>query len=269
MKKQSAFTLIELLVVISIIALLVSLLLPALSAARDAARASVCLSNQRQLTIGVMSYAADFGGMIVTSSRNSANSFVHWSTYVSGRKTVNPAGNLVQSTEYVPAGDVYGCASLPAFPLESAGNQLGTGRYSYGMYTPRSADQAARGWSFYKYIPNPNPSGSTVRPSWHIIDMFDIQASSEVALLADATTYRRNWGGPINAFVGRPTGVWNPDSTAAAVLDYGGRVRLIHSETANVVFADGHGVRQDSQTLYDSKMSIKNFYDMEGNGFNY
>ena len=56
---RRGFTLIELLVVISIIALLVGILLPALGAARETARASVCLSNNRQLGVGFYSYATD------------------------------------------------------------------------------------------------------------------------------------------------------------------------------------------------------------------
>lgn len=57
--KRNAFTLIELLVVISIIALLIAILLPALGAARDAARASQCLSNSRQQVIGALAHASD------------------------------------------------------------------------------------------------------------------------------------------------------------------------------------------------------------------
>ncbi|NJL32443.1 MAG: prepilin-type N-terminal cleavage/methylation domain-containing protein [Phycisphaerales bacterium] len=56
---RPGFTLIELLVVISIIALLIALLLPALGAAREAAATSACLSNQKQIHVGLLTYAAD------------------------------------------------------------------------------------------------------------------------------------------------------------------------------------------------------------------
>jgi len=56
-----AFTLIELLVVISIIALLIALLLPALDSARGVARQVTCVSNERQIMIGMSVYASDFG----------------------------------------------------------------------------------------------------------------------------------------------------------------------------------------------------------------
>ncbi len=54
---KRAFTLVELLVVIGIIAVLISILLPALSRARQAALATQCLSNERQVGLMCMMYA--------------------------------------------------------------------------------------------------------------------------------------------------------------------------------------------------------------------
>lgn len=58
MRKQ-AFTLIELLVVIAIIAILAAILFPVFAQARESARATSCLSNTKQLNMGVLMYVQD------------------------------------------------------------------------------------------------------------------------------------------------------------------------------------------------------------------
>ncbi|MGN6370087.1 MAG: type II secretion system protein [Phycisphaerae bacterium] len=59
------FTLVELLVVIAIVVLLCALLLPSLGSAREQARGTRCLANERALGVAHLGYASQFGGQIV------------------------------------------------------------------------------------------------------------------------------------------------------------------------------------------------------------
>ena len=56
---KRGFTLIELLVVVAIIAILMAVLFPVFALAREKARATACLNNQRQIAAAILMYAQD------------------------------------------------------------------------------------------------------------------------------------------------------------------------------------------------------------------
>src|SRR6476659_814001 len=133
MRRKPGFTLIELLVVIAIIAILAAILFPVFAQAREQARQSTCLSNFKQIGLGVQMYLQDWDGTYPMnrigqfpggSECNGKGKMLTWKTetapYVKNigvfKCPSNPRNNLPDETG---GDDAFG---FPVFPISYAYN---------------------------------------------------------------------------------------------------------------------------------------------------
>lgn len=155
--KRTAFTLIELLVVIAIIAVLAAILFPVFAKAREKARQTSCLSNNKQLTLAVLMYAQDYDETLPpTAVPGTAGKVILWPdqliSYVkntqirfcpsdSGEKLNSYGLNELNFSDLTDSGAPF-CKTLTAFTTSAATvmlSELGTGSLTdrADVITPR------------------------------------------------------------------------------------------------------------------------------------
>jgi prepilin-type N-terminal cleavage/methylation domain-containing protein/prepilin-type processing-associated H-X9-DG protein len=116
--QKRAFTLIELLVVIAIIAILAAILFPVFAQAREKARQASCLSNFKQIGLGIMMYVQDYDenycpSQVSLSGGGSFTTGYDW-TFVINPYIKNGANQGLSSggrTIQGYAGGIYACPS--------------------------------------------------------------------------------------------------------------------------------------------------------------
>ncbi len=215
-RSKSGFTLIELLVVIAIIAILAAILFPVFAQARAKARQASCMSNLKQLGLGMAQYVQDYdetypylyNGLTQTdSSMPGATYYVcyggGWGSFVTWMDMIYP---------YVKNKGVFQCA----------------GKNPYG-----STDMSGTGPACPSYGYNDGIGCSVLNPYNQSgpVSVASIKRPSECILFMDAAT------GYFYAT--------NELSYAGATADssYGtsvGKFYTPHNDGSNICFADGH-----------------------------
>ena len=217
-----AFTLIELLVVIAIIAILAAILFPVFARAREAGRAASCKSNLKQIANAFLMYAQDFDETGVLGSGNNYGTLLC-------RNNVACEGWEPRLQPYIKNWQVFRCPSRSDV-MAFGDNISGTGpsttpgrcRSSYGFNLNYWNGTRANSWSA-----GVNES-LWAKPA-------DTVLAAEIVPGAD--DYIGVWD--TNATTITNNNQWDTAISAITTMP-GSRLYEIHSETANVLFKDGH-----------------------------
>jgi prepilin-type N-terminal cleavage/methylation domain-containing protein/prepilin-type processing-associated H-X9-DG protein len=206
---KRAFTLIELLVVIAIIAILAAILFPVFARARENARRTSCMSNLKQINLGMLQYTQDYDE--------------HYPPYIpsNGVSGARPYGWADALDPYVKSIQLFQCPSESTGPVTSP-QSTGYTDYAYnlwigGWYTTSAASRQA-GLSLSRFT---QPTLSVVLcDSW-----------------ASAATSYSTGGNPAYSSVGY---FYSPIDTGLALLKSSSGTGVRHLDGANFAFVDGH-----------------------------
>jgi len=202
---RKAFTLIELLVVIAIIAILAAILFPVFARARENARRASCMSNLKQIGLGVMQYTQDYDEKLPKNAVVYASSVPFESN-----ASYSGATHLWwhEIFPYVKSTQIFICPSSGATWL--------------GDYYPKNS----AGSSYAPYAYNTNLSGG---PSLAAIPQVAV-----TPMIGDSTYYLMD--ADHDCASSSTTNPWCTSGTN----DNSDAPLARHLDTVNMVFVDGH-----------------------------
>ena len=230
MKNKKGFTLIELLVVIAIIAILAAILFPVFAQAREKARSISCLSNQKQLGLGLTMYAQDYdetfpiGGWNDTAA--SPSRYGRW---------------YADIAPYIKNTQIRNCPSSP-FPVSNFSyltNGDGSNGSDYGINPSLSDwfDVSTYNHSMTRLATLNAPAGLVA-----VSDVAQLKAAADTG--ADKLT-PKNWKNDASGY--SDWCVYGPEAFSQygpyfpyTLTGYTSRPIGLHNDGANVCFADGH-----------------------------
>jgi len=222
--RKSAFTLIELLVVIAIIAILAAILFPVFAQAREKARQTTCLSNQKQVALALVQYMSDYDSTMVPF-KTKAN-FVwaynggnyYWGPY--NGSYGGPQGTFWDALlqPYEKTWNVYICPSEPntaAFQYTDGQRELGPNFGLNGDYLYHTINAAGTACNSLFRDPSDTSTPGDL-PATPVIES-EIAAPASTVMLADQKQQILSasaggiswWSTP--GYVGSPANVQAPD----------------------------------------------------------
>ncbi len=243
MHKKRGFTLIELLVVIAIIAILAAMLLPALSKARQAAWASNCKSNLKQIGLSLFMYTS-YNSEWLPPARDAGS----WDNNLYNSYHQALAGFMEIGHYIIPGGDTdddYGSLGV-------SGSQL----MDYGAYTcPVDAGREFPAFSYGQnayatyFDPSDSQFSMPVGVSNTIRKISQITKPTKAVAMGDSIDDDQANGGIgyLVYFKEDTRGFDDTQATSSTMLEIGlERVDWRHpGNTANFLFFDGHVEQMD------------------------
>jgi prepilin-type N-terminal cleavage/methylation domain-containing protein len=229
------FTLIELLVVIAIIAILASILFPVFARARENARRTSCLSNMKQIGLGLAQYTQDF------DERLPMWSFIN----ATGTRTYGWHWVLVP---YTKSTEVYVCPSARRISPKLTDNRCDP---TYVNNTGANVSTGGSGSYGYNYAYMGNYSGSANNYTYLTHNISEISKVSETVAITEITAVIGNQPGTTYY----PT-LWNtkPGTNVCGnsnEFTYFDNLGQWHFDGVNTVFADGHAKWMKTSVLKD------------------
>jgi prepilin-type N-terminal cleavage/methylation domain-containing protein/prepilin-type processing-associated H-X9-DG protein len=254
---RTGFTLIELLVVIAIIAVLAAILFPVFAQARDKARQSSCLSNEKQIGSAVMMYAQDHDeGLPPWWSTTRYGIYTYWHYHLK---------------PYVKNLDVFVCPSAggcddSVISAHVPPNVRASGRFtcnSFGgtrrVFDPDVSPKTGYGSGSYGwnacFATNFSWDGKDFHEGAVCTRLAQVPLASETLMIGEISKYISSAGlymPPTAKFV---IGVKNNPPFACAYPDQGELDRwwvnaaLRHQGGMNIIFYDGHTKWTHEDTL--------------------
>jgi prepilin-type N-terminal cleavage/methylation domain-containing protein/prepilin-type processing-associated H-X9-DG protein len=182
---RRAVTLVELLVVIGIIAILIALLLPALASAREAAKATQCLSNQRQNAMAIAMYVNESKGFLPPyrlTQGTPAQPVPHYMDYLTAFYYKEAVGSMLCPSDPSPQG--------PRPRIYSGTRDL---FYSYALNgnLPKRRTSVYTGFSYAAYNPG---TMSKVKNSAELAVLMETDAAALLYYNTVATKHRLSHG---------------------------------------------------------------------------